>query len=287
MNTVTVTNITDHEHVLGDLRSFTVAVSGTVDLLNYFSAEEVARSDDLLVCLADEHLIITVSGDVLTPGRAIRYVSLHKHVNPLAPDGREIIRADSRPVGTQTYFTMSGDSATGIGDGGELRWDFSNDDYMYDSNDVENGPTVASGIKAKRLDIEFHEPIHTKDGAVYFFDAPWGSYCEMFITVPAGNYYPNPAGSIPAAALGLSGTDMYAYATKDVFYGSFIQKHYMYETCAMGDDLNSEGSQVDATPTGWYITGLIFTPESDNVSKGYASLEIYRKKSVLLPGESV
>jgi hypothetical protein len=211
-------------------------------------------------------------------------IALEPIAAPTMADGRPLVRADTRPLDHQTYFTMAGDSISNIGDGNMLRWDFSNDEDLYDPNLVENGPTLASGIKAKRLDISFHDPIYTKDGSIYFFDAPWGCYCEMYITVPAGGYYPNPEGSIPASALGLSGDTMYAYATKDVFYGSFLQKHYMYSSCPMGDELNSEGCQVDATPAGWYITGLIFTAEDDNTSKGYASLEMYRFRSVLLPG---
>ena len=287
MNAINIYNTTNSGIDIEDLYYFNVVVSGTTDLLEYFSSEEIARSDDLLMYLAETSLVINNGERDLSPGEAIRYVSLHKHINPLAPDGREIIRADSRPIDTQTYFTMIGDSDIGIGDGGEFMWDFSNDDGMYDPDDVENGLTVASGIKAKRMDMKFNDPVYTKDGAIYFFDAPWGCYCTMFITVPAGNYYPNPAGSIPAAALGLTSTGMYAYATKDVFYGSFIRKHYVCGTCPMGDELNAEGSQINPTPIGWYITGLVFTQESDNVSKGFASLELYRKRSLLLPGETI
>jgi hypothetical protein len=137
------------------------------------------------------------------------------------------------------------------------------------------------------MDMAFTGLVYIKDGTMYFFDAPWGCYCDMYITIPAGNYYPNPAGSIPAAALGLSGSQMYAYASKDVIYTSYLRHHMMYGSCPMGDELNAEGAAIDGLPIGWYITGIIFTPTSDNVSKGYASLEMYRFKTILLPGETV
>lgn len=206
---------------------------------------------------------------------------------PTMADGRPIVRSDTRPLGTQTYFTVYGDSASGIGDGAALAWDFSNDDDMYDPATVENGPSIPDGYKAKIIHITFNDPIYSKDGAIYFFDAPWGAHVTLYVTVPSGNYYPNNAGSIPAAALGLSGDQMYAYATHDVFYGCYVNKQRITGTCVFGDELNSEGSSVDPIPSGWYVTGLIFTTSDDTVSKGYGSFEVYRKRSVLLPGESV
>ena len=41
--------------------------------------------------------------------------------SPHMDDGRPIMRPDSRPINTQTFFTMCGDSPSGIGDGKELR----------------------------------------------------------------------------------------------------------------------------------------------------------------------
>ena len=199
---------------------------------------------------------------------------------PTMADGRPIVRADSRPLEMETYFTMAGDS-TGIGDGVVMMWDFSNNDDIYE------GPEVPSGFKAKKLAMSFYCPVHLKDGTIYFFDAPWGAYISMFIGVPANSYYPNPAGSIPASALGLPGTKMYAYTSIDIPYQKYVNKHHMYGNCPMGDELNAEGAAVNAVPVGWYICGLIITPDSDNISKGYGSLELYRCHTMLLPGMTI
>lgn len=212
---------------------------------------------------------------------SVAIVERHIDTGPVMEDGRPLIRSDTRPLDTQTYFTMAGDNDT-IGRGKELRWDFSNDDDLYDVDDTENGPTVASGFKCKRIDLVFTDPVYLKDGAIYFFDASWGAFGEMCVVVPAGNYYPNPNGSIPAAALGLSGEDMYSYATKDVFYARYCNKHFMYGSCPMGDELNAEGCQVDPVPTGWLLTAMVMVPESDTECKGYASFEMYRHSISLL-----
>jgi len=199
---------------------------------------------------------------------------------PTMADGRPIVRSDTRPLDYETYFTMSGDS-TGIGTGQVLRWDFSNSDNDY------SGPGIPPGYKCKKVDLTFVCPIHSKDGAIYFFDAPWGCYVDLDIVVSAGNYYPNDAGAIPASALGLSGNQMYSYATENVPYQRFVNKHYIYGTCPMGDELNAEGCSVNPIPIGWILRGIIYTPTSDNTSKGFASFEVYRCHTKLLPGQTI
>lgn len=220
---------------------------------------------------------LTGESDDLTSNLTHVWYEAHPHME----DGRPIIRSDTRPLHSQTIFTMQGDSVDGIGDGKELRWDFSNDDDNY------TGPEVPSGHKCKKIDITFQCPVHTKDGCIYFFDAPWGAYIEMAIWVPNGMYYPNPQGPIPASALGLPGKKMYAQASGDTMFQRYVNKHYIYGSCPMGDELNAEGSSVEAIPVGWYMRGLIVTPNSDSVSKGYASIEMHRCHSNLLPGQTI
>lgn len=206
---------------------------------------------------------------------------LPKEEPPAMPDGRPIVRADTRPIGTQTYFTCCGDDSTSVGNGVCMRWDFSNDNDEYD------GPEVPSGFKAKELLLTFQCPVYLKDGAIYFIDAPWGQVMHMDIMVPSGGYYQNPAGAIPAAALGLPGNDLYAQASGNVVYQSYVHNHYVYGSCPMGDELNAEGCAVDALPIGWMLRGLIMTPINDDTSKGYASMEMYRCHTVLLPGQKI
>ena len=200
---------------------------------------------------------------------------------PTMEDGRPLVRADTRPMDSETFFTSAGDDV-GIGDGTHLQWDFSDS-----TADVYNGSEIPDGMKAKQIIMTFNCPVYLKDGALYFFDAPWDCYLEMDIMVPSGGYYPNPAGAIPASALGLPGTDMYAQASGDVIFQRYVNKHHIYGDCPMGDELNAEGAAVNPVPIGWYVRGLIVTPESDNISKGYGSLEMYRCHTVLLPGETL
>jgi len=202
---------------------------------------------------------------------------------PHMPDGRPIVRADSRPLDFQTYYTMAGDDSTaGIGGGTELVWDFSN------SDNIVTGSHVPSGMKCKEFIVTFLCPIYTKDGAIYFFDAPWGCFIMMDIVIPPGQYYPNPAGSIPSEMLGLPAGSMYANTGASwVVWASYVKKYRIHGDCPMGDELNAEGSSINPIPVGWGLRGRIYTPTSDNTSKGYAELECHRCHSALLPGQTV
>lgn len=200
--------------------------------------------------------------------------------SPRMADGRMIVRADSRPLSYATYFTMCGDDSTaGIGEGTKLLWDFSNDD------DLINDGSVPSGMKCKQILLQFLCPVYMKDGTLYFKDAPWGCFVTMDIVVPPSTYYPNPAGPYPAAALGLSGTKMYANSGEDlVSYQVYLMKHMIFGDCPMGDEINAEGSSINPVPPGWYIRGRVYTPISDTTSKGYGELEIHRCHTTILPG---
>jgi len=127
----------------------------------------------------------------------------------------------------------------------------------------------------------FNEEIYLKDGTIYFLDATFGTNLSMYITVPAGNYYPHSNGSIPASALGLPGDGKYEYAVKDVLFASYVMRHHMLGDCPMGDELNAEGAQVEGIPIGWYITGLIITNEDNNSFKGCGGLEMYRPHTIV------
>lgn len=200
---------------------------------------------------------------------------------PVMPDGRPLVRADTRPLDSETYFTGAGDEDS-IGDGDHLQWDFSDA-----TSNIYVGTEVPDGMKAKVIKLKFTCPVYLKDGTIYFFKAKWNSYIDMDVVVPAGNYYPNPAGAIPASALGLPGDDMYSYASVDTPYQMYVQHHHMFGDCPMGDELNAEGAAVYPVPIGWYVRGLIIVPEDDNESKGFGSLEMYRCHTHLLPGQTL
>jgi len=275
--TYSINNDFPNQTVNIDTLTYEITTSNITHALDYIATE----GDDCNINFKEELLAIDATSTLPSVVANHQGNAPIEESAPTTSDGVPIVRADSRPLNTEMYFTMCGDS-TGIGDGQMFVWDFSNDDDEY------NDPNfVPPGYKAKKISVIFNCPVWLKDGTMYFFDAPWGQHISMFVGIPAGNYYPNPAGSIPASALGLTTGGMYAYTSEDIPYQSYVMRHMMYGSCPMGDELNAEGAALAPIPIGWKVCAVIVTPESDTTSKGYGSLEMYRCHTMLLPGQTL
>lgn len=198
------------------------------------------------------------------------------HACPTDLDGKPIVRADSRPLNTETYFTTAGDDQD-IGDGGDSYFDFSNDDNLVDSTSVD-GTTVIQvvpvGYKLKRMRLSFADPIYLKEGTVYFFNAPKKSYAQLLIVCPQGHYYYD-RNLTPQQS------------SEDTPLMRYVNKHYFAGDCPMGDELNTEGCAINALPPNYELWCDIFVPDDNSTCYGWVSLEVYRYRSVLLPGESL
>ena len=180
-------------------------------------------------------------------------------------DKLEVI-SDSKPPNYFTVFTSVGDSATEIGGGQNLFWDWSNTD------NVET--TSAPGMKLKRMKLSFLDEIYIKEGAIYFGETMKGSYSRLRVICPAGNYYLDHNG-VPQVA------------TSDVTIVDYIPKIFMFGTCPMGDEQNTESCSRDVLPKNYQLWLDVHVPTNDMVSYGHVSLELYRARTCLLPGEPV
>jgi hypothetical protein len=195
--------------------------------------------------------------------------SVPKH--PKAADGRPIVRADSRPEEASTYFTMRGDTATKIGDGTIIQWDFGNaDDEVTDSVTT----AVPSGCKRKRIKLSFVDDIRIKEGTIYWKNAPFGCYIDFWVVCPDKEYY-----------ISYDETPIQAYG--DVPLEHYVNHHLIMDDCPMGDELNTEAANEDAIPSNYELWVEITIADGNTSCKGFAELEIYRERTHLLPGESV
>lgn len=197
---------------------------------------------------------------------------MHKHLNPISPDGKETIRAESRPPRTQTNFTSVGDNV-GIHDGKKIYWDFSNDDDLITDTTSLYIP-LPDGYKRKRLKIRFNDPVYVKEGAVYYVDCPKGCFSDMSVVCPAGQYYLDREGNPHLAE-------------DDVYISNYVSHHFLYGTCNFGDEMNAETCQENAIPPNYELWIEITTTSSDTTSFGWGSMELYRTRTSLLRGESV
>ena len=180
-------------------------------------------------------------------------------IHPSDLDGRMYTRSGSRPLNKTTYFTMIGDGDGTIGDGNTLDWDFSNSDYEI---------AAPSGYKRKRKEIHFIDDMNVKEGAVYFHGAPKGCYADFYVVCPSGQYY-----------LKNDGTP--ALSTGDTVIDHFLSHHFMCGDCPMGDELNTEEASMEI-PSIYKYWLEVTTPDTDTVSHGYLSMEVYRARTVIL-----
>jgi hypothetical protein len=180
---------------------------------------------------------------------------------PISSDGKQIIRAESRPLEYTTWFTCRGDSQLNIGNGSSLFWDFNNDDDLVNYN-------YGDTFKTKRIEFKFLDTIAIKEGAIYFKNAPVGSFIDLFVVCPANNYY-----------LKNNGTP--AFASSDMVISHYVNHHFIFDTCCMGDELNTEACSIEI-PTTYKFWIDITVPSYCNNCSGHISLEIFRKRTVIL-----
>jgi hypothetical protein len=168
-----------------------------------------------------------------------------------------------------------------------MAWDFSNSDNVVTDSITQ---PIPAGYKRKRLEIGFSEKIYIKEGSLYFHNAPKGQYLDFWVICKAGGVYDDPNGTISGSSIGLDPARMYKVATADTPVTHYVNTQFMQGSCPMGDELNTEGASEAGLPTQqnkYFLWCEITTPDSDATSNGYASIELYRQRSHLLPGESI
>jgi hypothetical protein len=141
---------------------------------------------------------------------------------------------------------MAGDNSSVIGDGKELKWDFSNS-----TDDITEG--VPEGFKRKRIEFDFNAPIYVKEGSLYWKDAPFGSYVDIRIVLKS----------------------------PEVVLAHYANKHFMMDSCAIGDELNTEQAS-NQIPTACKFWLDVTVPDVTGYTsfKGFAELELYRATTV-------
>ncbi|RKZ36307.1 MAG: hypothetical protein DRQ49_18145 [Gammaproteobacteria bacterium] len=175
---------------------------------------------------------------------------------------RKIIMTTSRPSKSTTYFTSSGDKITEpqeIGAGKSFFYDFSN---------LEDEVSAPAGCKRKQIDFQFIDSTWIKEGTIYFHGAKKGSYVDLFVVCPGGEYY-----------IANDGTP--TLATGDTVVEHFCNKLFIQGDCPMGDELNTESCSQEIPSTYKYRIEIT-VPDSDTDSNGYCNLELYRKRTVIL-----
>lgn len=182
-------------------------------------------------------------------------------LQPKTEDGKIFVRAESRPLETTTCFTGIGDSIDGIGDGQTFSWDFSNNDDEITPSGVD--------YRRKRIEFKFLDSVWMKEGTLYFYNMPKGSYADVYIVCPTGAYYKDNNGNIHQA-------------TEDTIIAHYVMHHPMEGTVAMGDELNTECCSNEIPTYYKFWIDITIPDESGTTAHGNFEIELYRKRTRIL-----
>jgi len=140
-----------------------------------------------------------------------------------------------------------------------LEWDFSN------STDDITPPT---GFKRKRIEWSFIDSVWLKEGTLFFHNASKGSYVDVKVVCPAGNYYYKNDGTP-------------TYAEVDTVVSHYVNHYFFQGTCPMGDELNTETCSNEI-PANYKFRIEVTVPDTDSTSNGYINFEMYRVRTEIL-----
>lgn len=186
------------------------------------------------------------------------------------PEGRWIVRADSRVLGFDTVFAGAGDtfSPMEMGGGTDFRFDFS------DANQLIDNPPA--GHRRIHVDWNFNDFIYLKEGTIYYSNAPKGSWIDFQIICPAGQPYNRKVyGTDPVL-------DNFQIASEDMVVSKYIVKYWAEGNIMIGDELNTEAASGTRIPPVYIWRAIITVPEVTGWQDfhGHWNLEIYRPSSV-------
>jgi hypothetical protein len=274
-----IKNYTEEDLEIDDLGDVVIPANGALDLGgNEQRLIELASSEDLFRALIqgqDKYQVNDGLRDLsISEGiDLIRKIQRPTEVDEL---GRWVVRSDSRKNGWDTVFQGSGDDMVGgkIGGGTPFRFDFEApaDDPRWRT--PEQDPSIPEGYKRQRLDWYFNDWTYVKEGTIYFYNIPKGSFINMWIVAPAGapftrkrlDQYQN-----------LERVN-YIHEDSEVPFVHWVVNYPVEGTCPMGDELNTESAAETPAYPGLIWRAEFTIPEVQDWEQahGHYSLELYR-----------
>lgn len=268
-----IKNFTDEEYILSDLGDIVIPANGAIDLGgNEQRLIDLATSESLLkvLSLGTDKIVVN---DGIKDYTFAQGIDLIRKVNtPLELDsiGRPVMKVDSKRKYYETVFMGAGDDCTTkqIGSGTEFRFDFS---------DEKNLVSAPEGYLRKRIDWRFCDLIYMKEGTIYFYNAPKGSYVDMYLVAPAGYPY-----QIKSADSTGNITKTFQIAQQETIFQRWICKYWIEGSVPMGDELNTEASTDSPAYPYMIWRAEITVPNVEGYQNfhGHWTLEVYRSRSV-------
>jgi len=272
-----IKNNTSQEFILNDLGDLLIPSNGAVD---------IGGDENQLISLASSRQLISMlasnEGQIYVNDGSRDYdhiegLDLILRISPpstpteLDPQGRWIVRSDSRRKDYDTVFQGCGDNlATGkIGEGTDFRFDFS---------DSTTGTfiTAPEGFKRKQVNWNFIDLVYMKGGSLSLYDIPKGSYVDFYLISPPG--YPYFIKSIDAQGNIIRSQALATTYTKFVHW---VIKHWICGTRAI--DINGESASDLPSYPFMIFSAEVTVPEVEGWEKagGNWVLQFFRNRTIV------
>jgi hypothetical protein len=274
-----IKNYTDEDLHLPDL-SATIPANGAADIGgDEARLIELAISDRLLEALAQGIEKFQVNDGIRDLNLSAGIDLIRKIQAPTERDelGRWVVRVDSRRRDFDQCFAGAGDDMLNggtISQGPAFCWDFEpGSDYA--------GTEIAAptGYKRQRIEWQFTDGIYLKEGTIYQFNAPKGSYMDMYVVCPPGGYYQKKFWDPTTMTI----TRTTHQATEMTVVNRWVAHYRIEGSAPMGDELNTE-SAADVFAHSYFVWRVDITvPEVAGYEDfhGHFTLEMYRPRTVL------
>lgn len=275
MSQRTLKNYTNEDLVLEDIGDITIPANGALDIGgNEQHLLELASSDDLLNALAKGITFYQLNDGIKDLSMSSAIDLTRKIQRPTEVDelGRWVVRSDSRKQGLDVVFQGSGDNCITkrSGDGIPFTFDFSAvaDDVKWDN---ENAPV---GYKQQIIDWQFCDWVYIKEGTLYFYNMPKGSFINFEILAPPGTYGLNKSLNEKQEIIKTY------FPTNEDWYTilQWVVDYHIEGSAPMGDELNTESAAENPSPDYFIWRAIVNVPETEGweSAHGHWSLEVYR-----------
>lgn len=270
-------NYTETDLILSDLGDTTIPANGSLEIGgDEAQLMKLAVSDDLLDALSIGIDSYQLNNGLRNLSKSEAIDLIRKIQTPTEIDnlGRWVVRVDSRKADWDTVFQGAGDDCENnlIGEGNPFMFDFSADetDLRWDN---ENAP---SGYKMQTVDWKFCDYTFIKEGTLYYYNMPKGSYMDFYLISPPGTGYSK---RILDDNLEVIREDI-VNIDKWIVFQHWVIGYRIEGSVPMGDELNTESAADIAAPSFVVWRASVCVPEDDNEewksAHGHWSLEIYR-----------
>ncbi len=273
MSQRTIKNYTTEDLEIHDLGDITIPANGAADIGgDERTLLELASSNDLLVALSQGIEKYQVNDGTRDLGFASGIELIRKIQRPTEVDqlGRWVVRSDSRKNGWDTIFQGAGDDlATG-----SIRFDFeaASEDIRWRSR--EDDPSIPDGFVRQRINFRFCDWVYIKEGTVYFYNMPKGSFMNFWVIAPPGAFFTRKKLDAHQNLI----ETVYPSGAQEVPFIHWVVNYPIEGSAPMGDELNTESAAENPAYPGLIWRAEFTVPETTNYEQahGHWSLEIYR-----------